>query len=108
MVAEVKIAVECSQSPGVTTKGLGSTVESVCMYVAHTLQHSLLYSINFNDIQSVVISHLLVLGPQFYLTMQLKFPLQSSFLLIKQTRKEKTKKNVTRCRDGMPKRMQTR
>ena len=39
MVAEMKIAVECSHSPGVTTKGLGSTVESVCMYVAHTLQH---------------------------------------------------------------------
>ena len=46
MVAEVKIAVECSHSPGVTTKGLGSTVELVCMYVAHTLQHSLLYCIS--------------------------------------------------------------
>ena len=75
IVAEVKIAVECSQSPGITTKALGSTVEPVCMYVAHTLQHSLLYCINLNHIQSVVICHLLVLGPQFYLTMQLKFPL---------------------------------
>ena len=43
MVTEVKIAVECSQSRDVPMKALGSTVESVCMYVAHTLQRSLLY-----------------------------------------------------------------
>ena len=35
MVGEVKVAVECSKSP--TMKGLGSAVEPVCMYIAHTL-----------------------------------------------------------------------
>ena len=35
MVAEVKIAVECSHSPGVTTKGLGRTVESVYFTPKH-------------------------------------------------------------------------
>ena len=91
MVAEVKIAVECSHFPGVTTKGLGRTVESVYMYVAHTLQHSLLYCINFNHIQSVVISHLLVLGPQFYLTMQLKFS-SKQFPTNKKSHKQEFKK----------------
>ena len=35
MVREMKVAVECSKSP--TMKGLGSAVEPVCMYIAHTL-----------------------------------------------------------------------
>ena len=35
MVGEVKVAAEFSKSP--TMKGLGSVVEPVCMYIAHSL-----------------------------------------------------------------------
>ena len=72
MVAEVKVAAQCSQSPAM--KGRAVEPASVLVYSTYTYYFSPCIS---------VISHLLVLSLQLYLTMQLKLSLQCGLLLIK-------------------------
>ena len=72
MVAEVKVAAQCSQSPAM--KGRAVEPASVLVYSTYTYYFSPCIS---------VISHVLVLSLQLYLTMQLKLPLQCGLLLIK-------------------------